>query len=162
MATSRRRAVLTGLLMCAMSGSLSLGASSASADPAPQFCTLDLSTGSYTCTGSQTQARLAGQVADAGTQTILGRFFDDPDKSGANGWFQVTATSGCDSSLDLDWALNVMPSGWNDRISSFQAYANCDVRLFSNGFLTGSVYGPSTSANSLGSMDNQTSSIGFY
>ena len=161
MANSRQRVALVGLLMCAMLGALvAFGAASASADPAPQFCTLDLSSGSYTCTASAAHARVA--QLDAASPVILGRFFDDTDKSGADGWFQITASSGCDTSSDLDWAVNVMPSGWNDRVSSFQAYANCDVRLFSNGFLTGSVYGPSTGANSLGSMDNQTSSIGFY
>ena len=155
-----RRAGMTGLIaMTILSTVLLCAGTPASADGAAEFCTLQLPSGSFTCTSSPALAsRMIAAVTD-GSQVVLGRFYDDPYKQLTDGWFQVTATSGCDTGTN--WELGVMPSGWNDRISSFRAYASCDIRLYWDGGLTGPVYGPSTGANTLGSFDNQTSSIGF-
>jgi hypothetical protein len=38
----------------------------------------------------------------------------------------VTAPHGCDDFLDpVEFVMTSMPSGWNDEIESFQAFANC-------------------------------------
>ena len=59
--------------------------------------------------------------------------------------------------------MGTVPSGWNDRVSSFQGYNNCSVRLWRNGGAEGQrPWGPPSSADTLGTMDNQASSMTFY
>jgi hypothetical protein len=49
----------------------------------------------------------------------------------------LTAPGRCDDSLDADWSYPSLPSGWNDRISSFRSYNNCAQQLFRSTSLTG-------------------------
>ncbi len=136
----------------------------ASADPLPDYCTLNLSTGDYSCTTVNPDGvgGLAQQVAALTTSVLLGRFYDDPNRDPSNGYFNVTAATGCDGNPDLDYTLGVMPSGWNDRVSSFQGYNSCSIKLWQDGHASGTSWGPATYADSLGSMNNQASSITFY
>ena len=55
---------------------------------------------------------------------MLGRFFDDIDQQSPDGYFSITAATPCDTSADLDFTVGTVPSGWNDRVSSFQGYNN--------------------------------------
>ena len=49
----------------------------------------------------------------------------------------MTASGNCDASLDADYRFPSLPSGWNDRISSFRSYSNCAQQLFRNTSFTG-------------------------
>lgn len=122
-----------------------------------EACTLDLSTGAYSCTTTTASAR----PAESTSTTLLARMYDAPNRSVADGYLDVFAAGPCDASGDIDWEVGVMPTGWNDRISSFQGFNQCDVRLWQNGGFSGGWFGPASSANSLGAMDNQASSMTF-
>lgn len=151
----------------ALSTLITLGvvaAPAASADPAPQFCTLNISTGDFSCTTvDPAQAGpLARAAVTGGTAVLLGRFYDDANRDSADGYFNVTAASGCDTSPDLDFTLGTVPSGWNDRVSSFQGYNNCTIKIWKDGNASGTSWGPASYADSLGTMNNQMSSATFY
>ncbi len=141
-----------------------LGAGSAAADTTAQECTLNLTTGDFTCTTADPAkaGRLARPAAAGAGAVLLGRFYDLADRDGAGSYFNVTAATGCDTSPDLDFTVGTMPAGWNDRVSSFQGYNSCQVKLWKDGNASGSSLGPANYDDSLGSMDNQTSSITFY
>jgi len=138
------------------------------------FCTLDLTDGSYTCSGQTSEpvttavtvsAQLAAPqlfAAASPGSVLLARLYDAPNRSTASGYLDVFAPGGCDWSMDMDWSLGTMPSGWNDRVSSFQGFNHCAVKLWQNGGLTGSAYGPIYSANGVGGLDNQASSVSFH
>ena len=49
----------------------------------------------------------------------------------------MTASGRCDYSLDVDYRFPSLPSGWNDRISSFRSYSNCAQQLFRGTSFTG-------------------------
>jgi hypothetical protein len=49
----------------------------------------------------------------------------------------MTAPGRCDYSLDVDYRFPSLPSGWNDRISSFRSYSNCAQQLFRGTSFTG-------------------------
>ncbi len=49
----------------------------------------------------------------------------------------MTASGRCDYSLDVDYRFPSLPSGWNDRISSFRSYSNCAQQLFRGTSYTG-------------------------
>jgi hypothetical protein len=141
-------AVLAGLVV---------GVPPAAAAPV-EVCSLDLSTGAYSCS---TDAAATRPTVEAASTTLLARMYDAPNRSVADGYLDIFAAGPCDTAPDVDWQVGVMPTGWNDRISSFQGFSECDVRLWQNGGFSGASYGPATSANSLGAMDNQTSSLTF-
>lgn len=62
-----------------------------------------------------------------------------------------------------EFAVSNIGSTWNDRISSFQGYSNCQPRLFENANYTGANYGPyDHSANVGAAMNDRTTSIIFY
>ncbi len=141
-----------------------VGAPSAAAEDVPQYCTLNISTDYYFCTtvDPAKAGRLARPAADGSGAVLLGRFYDYTDRDPAGGYFNVTAATACDTSADLDFTLGSVPSGWNDRISSFQGYNNCSVKLWKNGGASGTAWGPAAYADSLSTMDNQASSLTFY
>jgi hypothetical protein len=162
---ARPRLVWVLLTTVAAMVATALVAPAANADPdPPQFCTLNISTGSFTCsaTDPSTLGRLSRPAADGGGSYLLGRFYDDANLDSSDGYFNVTAVAPCDTNPDLDFTVAVMPVGWNDRVSSFQGFNNCTVKLWKNGAATGASYGPTTVGEQLGSMDNQTSSMTFY
>jgi hypothetical protein len=55
-----------------------------------------------------------------------------------------------------------VPSGWNDRVSSFQGYNNCQIKLWTNGNMSGTSWGPASYADTVGALNNQSSSMTFY
>lgn len=52
-----------------------------------------------------------------------------------------------------------MPSGWNDRVSSFATYSSCKATLYENTSMSGAQFGPSFTNNIFGVMDDKTSSV---
>jgi hypothetical protein len=140
-----------------------LAAPGAAADEIPQHCSINISTGDYWCsTDPALSGRLLRPALEGTGSILLGRFFDSPDRNISGSYFNVYAVSGCDTSPDLDFTLGTVPVGWSDRVSSFQGYNNCGVRVWRNGNASGTYWGPAAFADTLGSMDNQTSSITFY
>jgi len=151
------------VLVLALDLALAPTARAATAGDTPQYCNLNLSTGAWTCTTDPTTAaRLVRPALDGGGGVLLGRFFDDGGMDATGGSFTVTAASACDASADIDFSVSTMPSGWNDRVSSFQGYNSCQIKLWQNGAFSGSTFGPITYAYSVGALDNQASSITFH
>ena len=65
-------------------------------------------------------------------------------------------------SADVDGSY-ALPSAWNDRISSFQGFGNCETKLYQNGDFTGSTYGPVFATDYVGAtMNDEASSLRVY
>ncbi|HEY6748405.1 MAG TPA: hypothetical protein VI357_22135 [Mycobacteriales bacterium] len=93
--------------------------------------------------------------------SVLGIEYADANFRGAS--LTMTGGGSCDNSLDVDFRFGSMPSGWNDRISSFKSFSNCAQQLFrsinfSGGALTTIV---SSLANVGSAANDQASSITF-
>lgn len=80
--------------------------------------------------GAAAAATPSGNV-DLGTQygTLLrAKFAEHFDGSGY--WIAVYGSSNCTATLaDNDYLQNVMPSSWNDAVSSIADYNYCDVNI---------------------------------
>lgn len=86
--------------------------------------------------------KFAAKVATAGAaplvgtgSALLGIDYADANMRGAS--LSFFGTSGCDNSSDADFRFNSMPTGWNDRITSFSSFSNCAQQLFRNTNLGG-------------------------
>lgn len=130
------------------------------------YCAVNATTEVVAC--ADTEAELAslrsasGYLGSAPAAVVtVARLYDATNRTGV--YTQIDRSSGCDTNPDRDWGIATMPAGWNDRVSSFQGYASCEIKLWENGsFGAGLTYGPAGSANSLGTMDNRTSSFAGY
>lgn len=105
---------------------------------------------------------LAGEVAPSARSAVepratyvLAVFYADSNKSGASVNITTSISTMCTTHA---FTGNSMPSGWNDRVSSFASYGTCKTRLWENINLGGSSYGPVASTNSLGIMNDAASS----
>lgn len=67
--------------------------------------------------------------------TLLGIDYSDANMSGSS--LSFFGTSRCDNSSDADFRFNSLPSGWNDRITSFNSFSNCAQQLFRSTSLGG-------------------------
>lgn len=90
---------------------------------------------------------------------ILAVFYEHASYGGAS--YNIT-TSNSSRCSGFHYYGSSMPSGWNDRISSFDAYGTCRVKLWANTGYGGATYGPSAGASSLGSMNDEASSYQIY
>jgi hypothetical protein len=148
-------------------------ATPASATAPVPYCSASLDTGIVTCAATEEGLRAALQpalhvaasgtllVAAASTTYVLGRLYDDANRTGA--FFEVTASGPCDTSSDLDWELGALPAAWQDRTSSFQGYSGCQIRVYENNSFGGLSYGAYSSSNYVGDpMNDRTSSVRFY
>src|SRR5215207_7042608 len=59
---------------------------------------------------------------------LVGIEYADLNYGGSS--LSMIAGGRCDYSLDVDYRFPSLPSGWNDRISSFRSYSNCAQQLF--------------------------------
>lgn len=105
---------------------------------------------------------LAGEEASAArggitplATYVLATFYADANKTGATVNITTSISTMCTTH---SFTGNSMPSGWNDRVSSFQPYGTCKTRLSENINQGGSSFGPQVSANSLGVMNDAASS----
>jgi hypothetical protein len=75
----------------------------------------------------------------------------------------MTAPGRCDYSMDVDYRFSSLPSGWNDRISSFRSYSNCAQQLFRGTSFSGGALTNIVSAMSYvgGAANDQASSVTF-
>jgi hypothetical protein len=103
--------------------------------------------------------RRAGEVEVPVPVTILGIVYADVGYRGST--HQFLGNSG-DCNLGTSYSFDSMPSGWDNRVSSFEGLGHCRVTLFENENRQGNRYGPDTSA-SLGGlyMNDRTSSMLF-
>lgn len=123
------------------------------------FCMLNISTGESRCATSET-ALYSGPTAYA-TQYLLGRFFDSSGRTGA--FLDIFAAGPCDTSADLDYSLSYIGAAWNDRVSSFQGYSACEIRVYENESFGGASLGPLAFTDYVGdAMNDRTSSMRFY
>ena len=91
------------------------------------------------------------------TSTVVSIVYADTGYGGASYVLsESTTTAGCSTG----WAFGFtsMPSGWNDRVSSFRSYAGCSTAIFENTNYGGLQYGYYTSASSVGGMNDRASS----
>jgi hypothetical protein len=62
--------------------------------------------------------------------TLLGTEYANANFSGAS--LSLFGGGRCDDSSDADFRFPSLPTGWNDRISSFRSFSNCAQQLFRN------------------------------
>lgn len=157
-----------------------MGAPAAQAAPAGSFCAMDVGTGATSCfnSGPEVISFISGgrvQVP-AGTKVISDRqrasIAQSPaanfvlniswaDNSYTDASYYFYASGDCDTNADVDWSIGVMPSGWNDRISSFKSYGNCATKLWENTY-SGSSYGFIVNSAYVGdAMNDRASSMQF-
>jgi hypothetical protein len=104
-------------------------------------------------------ARLDGAVT-AGS-AVLGLEYVNVNYGG--GSLTLSAAYGCDNSSDVDWQFGSLPSGWNDRISSFRSFSNCIQRLYRDVNFGVAITPATASMSWVGSAANdQASSVRFY
>jgi len=92
---------------------------------------------------------------------LLGYEWADLNWTGAS--LAMYGSGRCDNSSDVDFRFPSMPSGWNDRISSFKSYNNCAQQLFrGTSFSGGALTYIVTNMSYVGSAANdQASSVTF-
>ncbi|MGC4174482.1 hypothetical protein [Demequina sp.] len=133
-------------------------------------CWLNTDDGSFACFDSYADFAEASGVAPTGAARgsasiepyatyILAVFYEDAAYGGAS--YNIT-TSNSSLCSGFHYYGSSMPSGWNDRVSSFDAYGTCRVKIWADAGYSGSTYGPSTGASSMGSMNDQASSYQIY
>lgn len=76
---------------------------------------------------AQTPGRTVSPAATAATY-VLATFYDNANYDSTHGSVNITTTHStlCQS---YSYTGNTMPSGWNDRVSSFHSYGTCKTRL---------------------------------
>lgn len=84
---------------------------------------------------------------------VLARFYDDASYGGSS--FDVAGTGACNGSFV--WS-NAIGSSWWGRVSSFQGYSGCVVRVWETTSYSGSNYGYVANATGLGAMNDKAKS----
>jgi hypothetical protein len=169
MRSHRLVAVGAGLLAGATAVLFAPAPAAAAAPLPPTHCWVDLSSGRSACFASEAEVFAAigagstgrtGLSGAARAETLasvaLGTVYADADYLGSS--YTFTAAGDCDTLADVDWQVSVMPTGWNDRVSSFRSYGLCQTIIWENTF-SGASLGPSGNVSYVGSMNDRTSSI---
>ena len=142
---------------------LVMPATSAGAAEAPPYCMGIIGSSQSWC--AETEAGLAAirstvlGARSALASTRLVDLYDAADRTGS--YYSLYGTA-CDTNADVDGSY-ALPSAWNDRISSFQGFGNCETKLYQNGDFTGSTYGPVFATDYVGAtMNDEASSLRVY
>lgn len=154
----------TCLALTAVGATLSpaAAATTAPANTTP-YCRYTITTGSLLCAPTEAglQSLVSCTVAPLASSYLLGRFYDDINRTGP--YLDIFASGPCDTNADLDWSVFNIGSTWNDRVSSFQGYSACEIRIYENEGYTGATYGTYSSTNYVGdAMNDRTTSMRFY
>lgn len=143
---------------------ISPGPASAASLP---YCNRDLETGVETCAATEAEllaklGQAGGEMAFAATTTyVLARLYEDANRTGA--YYSFTGSAPCDTSTDVDFEVANIGSTWNDRVTSFQGYQNCQIRVYENASFGGLSYGAYTFTDNVGaSMNDLTTSFRLY
>jgi len=176
-------AAVGAMLLTASSGVITSGASAATTTAPGEHCGVMAETGALACfttidqvedwaavtatSPSPTPSKgIAALAAGASGSYLQGIFYEKNNKTGDT--LSIYGDGACDSSSDWDYAVPKFSAfGWNDEISSFQGYSNCQIKLFENAnynsATAGATYGPVTSTNYVGdAMNDKASSARFY
>lgn len=109
-----------------------------------------------TTTGSSDR-RLA---ATAAASYLLGKVYDDAGYGGGSKEFYGIG-AGCNSSNGFGFAD--IGSAWYGRVSSFQGYSGCKVKIFEKTNYGGATYGFYSASTNVGAaMNDRTKSIQFH
>lgn len=147
-------------------------ASATTAAPAP-YCWADTESQVTTCYPSEEQldaaivARTGSAAIEQGSELARSRAIVSPlavytiarlyeDASYGGSFITVTAGS---STICASSSVSVpsMPSGWNDRVSSFRSYYSCTTRAYENASYGGASLS-GTNVSSMSTMNDKTSS----
>ena len=104
---------------------------------------------------------LAARSSTLSSSYLLGRFFDNANFNTSAGYIDFFGGAPCDGGLsprDFGWSPM---GGWANRISSFQGYSACFIRIWSSPGYTGSSLSYRPSEDNVGSMNDQTDSVEF-
>jgi hypothetical protein len=66
----------------------------------------------------------------AAASVLLGTEYANANFGGSS--LSLFGAGQCDNSSDADFRFASLPTGWNDRISSFRSFSNCAQQLFRN------------------------------
>jgi hypothetical protein len=96
------------------------------------------------------------------TTLVVAVQYEDADWQGAS--YTYTSTFGCDTNkATVEHQVTVMPSGWNDEISSFRAFSGCVEVLYESGNFSGAQTQPAASWAYVGdAMNDQASTIRWF
>jgi hypothetical protein len=99
--------------------------------------------------------------ATAAASVLLGTEYANASFGGAS--LNLFGAGRCDDSSDVDFRFPSMPSGWNDRITSFKSFSNCAQQLFRSVNFTGGALTIiiSSLANVGAAANDQASSLTF-
>ena len=101
----------------------------------------------------------AAQGVSLAASSHLVDLYDAANRTGSS---YALYGSACDTNADADGSY-ALPSAWNDRISSFQGFGNCETKLFENGDYTGNTYGPIFATDYVGAtLNDEASSLRVY
>lgn len=104
------------------------------------------------------QGRGEGEVEPMATTHLVDLY----DAAGRTGPFFALYGSPCDANADIDGSYT-LPSAWNDRISSFQGFNQCETRLYEHGNFSGNTYGPVYATDNVGAtMNDEASALRVY
>ena len=96
---------------------------------------------------------LAAVAASSVTAAIV---YEAASYGGASNTY--LASSACDSNPDVDHQAGLSGSSWDNRISSFKSYNNCQTTLWTGYTYNGSSYGPQTNSINVGATVNDQGS----
>lgn len=128
-----------------------------------KFCAYNSVTGVMACVDALSDYPQAQRVAGVGTargvttpatQYLLARFFDHDDRSTVDGFIDYYGSATCTTTLadiDAQWSDTTT---WRSRISSYQGYSNCAIKVFYNTGYTGTSLGYDVARDSVGSTLN--------
>lgn len=147
---------------------LAAAAPAAAAPSGGNFCSINVDTERMVCVATaaelpsaQAQAARSGGVTPAATY-IIAKLYDNGNFDASAGVLEVTAGAACTTSkTNIDSSLSNL-GVWSDRISSFQGYANCYVKLWENAGFVGASLGYYSGTSNVGSaMNDRASSARF-
>lgn len=169
--TGARMAIAATVSVIAAGIACASPASAESEFTSSQACWLNADTGAFSCFDNYQALASASGLTVGGTLSspaqsestsstyVLATFYADSYWSGATVYITTSNSSRCSG---YHYYGSSMPSGWNDRVSSFTAYGTCKVKLYHDSGYGGSTFGPYSSAGSLGSMNDEASSYQIY
>jgi hypothetical protein len=112
--------------------------------------------------GAVSVTGIAAGAAPAQASTVVASMYEHRNYGGSR--LNATMPDGfaCTQTLDDVDAYDIyIGANWENRVSSFRGYSNCDVMLFDNANLGGISYGYYTYSSGLGAFDNRAVSYQF-
>lgn len=146
---------LTGLLAAPATAATAVGAE----DSLP-YCSLNLSTSQLVCAPTEAEL-LAKRGRSVAADYVLAKMYDSAGNTGS--YLEILFSSPCDTNSDVDYSVSNVGSTWNDRISNWTGYSECQVHIYENSSWGGASCGAYTSSSYVGdAMNDRTTSIRFY